>query len=47
VYALDGNALVNRSGPRLVESLELFAHLLHPDRFAASELGTYWRAIRA
>jgi iron complex transport system substrate-binding protein len=47
VYAIDGNALVNRSGPRLIESLELFAHLLHPERLAASELGTYWQAIRA
>jgi iron complex transport system substrate-binding protein len=47
VYALDGNALVNRSGPRLIESLELLAHLLHPERLAASELGTYWQAIRA
>ena len=29
-YAIDGNAYFNRSGPRLVESLEILAHLLHP-----------------
>jgi iron complex transport system substrate-binding protein len=40
-YVLDGNAYLNRSGPRLVESLELLAFLLHPDRFPqpAGELG--------
>ena len=33
VFAVDGNALFNRSGPRIVESVELLAHLLHPERF--------------
>ncbi len=28
VYAIDGNAYLNRSGPRLVESAELLAHVL-------------------
>ncbi len=32
VYAVDGNAYFNRSGPRLIDSLELLAHLMHPDR---------------
>ena len=32
VYAVDGNAYFNRSGPRLVDSLEILAHLIHPDR---------------
>jgi len=35
VFAVDGNAYFNRSGPRLVESLEILAHLFHPERFAA------------
>jgi iron complex transport system substrate-binding protein len=35
VFAVDGNAYLNRSGPRLVESVEILAHLLHPDRCAA------------
>lgn len=33
VYAVDGNALFNRSGPRIVDSLELLAALLHPQVF--------------
>ncbi len=33
-YAVDGHAFFNRSGPRIVDSLEILAHLLHPDRFA-------------
>lgn len=34
VWAVDGNAYFNRSGPRIVDSLEILAQLLHPDRFA-------------
>lgn len=30
VYVTDGNAYFSRPGPRLVESLELLAHALHP-----------------
>ena len=33
VFAADGNAYFNRSGPRMVESLELLAHLVHPALF--------------
>jgi len=33
VFAIDGNAYLNRSGPRLVDSLEILAHLIHPSRF--------------
>jgi iron complex transport system substrate-binding protein len=32
VYAVDGNAYLNRSGPRLVESAEILAHLLWGER---------------
>jgi iron complex transport system substrate-binding protein len=41
VYVADGNAYFNRSGPRIVESLELLAALLHPGRFPdqAARLG--------
>lgn len=31
VYLVDGNAYFNRPGPRLVDSLEMLAHALHPD----------------
>jgi len=30
VFVIDGNSYFSRPGPRLVESLELLAHLLHP-----------------
>lgn len=30
VFLTDGNAYFNRSGPRLIDSVELLAHLLHP-----------------
>jgi iron complex transport system substrate-binding protein len=47
VYALDGNAYFNRSGPRLVESLEILAHLLHPELFppplAPAERAAAWK----
>jgi iron complex transport system substrate-binding protein len=32
VFAIDGNHYVNRPGPRLVETLEYLAWVLHPDR---------------
>ncbi len=34
VYAIDGNQYLNRSGPRLVESAELLAHVLWGERLA-------------
>lgn len=36
-YAADGNAFFNRSGPRLVDSLEILAACLHPE--ANADLG--------
>ena len=33
VYAVDGNAYFNRSGPRIVDSLEILAGLVHPEIF--------------
>jgi iron complex transport system substrate-binding protein len=34
-YVMDGNHYVNRPGPRLVDTLELLAAVLHPERFDA------------
>lgn len=34
VYAVDGNSYFSRPGPRIVESLELLARLIHPELFA-------------
>ena len=31
VYVTDGNAYFSRSGPRLIDSLEIMAHALHPN----------------
>jgi iron complex transport system substrate-binding protein len=33
VWALDGSAYVSRPGPRIVDSVELLAEILHPERF--------------
>jgi iron complex transport system substrate-binding protein len=33
LYVADGNQYFNRPGPRLVESLEILAELLHPEAF--------------
>ena len=42
VYATDGNAFFNRPGPRLVESLEILAEILHPAHFGFGHRGTGW-----
>src|SRR5262249_57328364 len=34
-YSVDGNAYLNRPGPRIVESAELLAGLIQPGLFAA------------
>ena len=42
VFAADGNQYFNRPGPRIVESLEIFAEILHPEAFAFGHEGTGW-----
>jgi len=42
VFLTDGNQYFNRPGPRLVESLEILAEVLHPDEFPLKHLGTGW-----
>lgn len=37
VFVMDGNAYLNRSGPRLVDTVEILAHMIHPDRCPAPE----------
>jgi iron complex transport system substrate-binding protein len=44
-FVIDGNAYLNRSGPRLVESLEIVAHLLHPKLFEPPALVDAWRPL--
>ncbi len=42
VYLADGNQYFNRPGPRLVDSLEILAEILHPDCFPPRHAGTAW-----
>jgi iron complex transport system substrate-binding protein len=43
VFLADGNQYFNRPGPRLVESLEILAEVLHPDVFHFGHEGTGWQ----
>ncbi|WP_088893250.1 cobalamin-binding protein [Leptolyngbya ohadii] len=43
VYVTDGNQYFNRPGPRLVDSLEILAEILHPNRFSFGYKGHGWR----
>jgi iron complex transport system substrate-binding protein len=43
VTLTDGNQYFNRPGPRLVESLEILAQVLHPDHFAPGHEGSGWQ----
>lgn len=45
VYVADGNQYFNRPGPRLVETLEILAEILHPEIFQFGHEGKGW--IRA
>lgn len=42
VYVVDGNAYFNRSGPRLVDSLEILAHVFHPSRCDLPLSAEHW-----
>src|SRR5437660_8527938 len=39
VYLADGNQYMNRPGPRVVESLQILAEILHPDQFESKLKG--------
>ena len=45
VYITDGNQYFNRPGPRLVESLEIIAEILHPIYFNFSHENTGWELL--
>lgn len=42
VFLTDGSQYFNRPGPRLVESLEIVAETLHPDKFRFGHEGSGW-----
>lgn len=47
VYVADGNQFFNRPGPRLVESAEILAEMLHPQACDFGHRGRHWRALEA
>jgi iron complex transport system substrate-binding protein len=46
VYLADGNAYFNRSGPRVVETAEMLAEMLHPGACHFGHEGTAWEPAR-
>ena len=45
VYITDGNSYFNRPGPRLVDSQEMLAEMLHPEIFEYGYKGTGWEPL--
>ena len=45
VYVTDGSQYFNRPGPRLIDSIEILAEILHPTRFAGDHQGEGWRRL--
>ena len=45
VYSSDGNQYFNRPGPRIAESLEILAEILHPQTFHFGHEGIGWRRL--
>jgi iron complex transport system substrate-binding protein len=45
VYVCDGNQFMNRPGPRLLESLQIFAEILHPDLFEPKLRSVGWETF--
>lgn len=43
VYMADGNQFFNRPGPRIAESLEILAEIVHPELFESIHEGSGWR----
>lgn len=46
VYLCEGNQFFNRPGPRVVETAEILAEILHPARFSFGHEGTDWRRMK-
>ena len=42
LFVADGNQFFNRPGPRLIESLEIFAEIIHPNIFDFNHKGVCW-----
>ena len=46
VFVTDGHQYFNRPGPRLVESLEILAEILHPDVFTFGHRDQAWAPLQ-
>ena len=42
IFIADGNQFFNRPGPRLLESLEIFSEIMHPDLFNFGHKESGW-----
>ena len=42
LYIADGNQYFNRSGPRIVDSIEILAEIIHPKQFVFGYEGNGW-----
>ena len=42
IFIADGNQFFNRPGPRLLESLEIFSEIMHPNLFNFNHKGNGW-----
>ncbi len=45
VYITDGNSYFNRPGPRLADSLEIVAEIIHPEIFQYGYQGKGWEKM--
>jgi iron complex transport system substrate-binding protein len=45
VFMADGNQYFNRPGPRIAESLEILAEIVHPELFRFGHEGSGWRRL--
>ena len=45
VYLTDGSHYFNRPGPRLVDSLEILAEIIHPELFSAKHQTSGWQKL--
>jgi iron complex transport system substrate-binding protein len=45
VYLLDGSHYFNRPGPRLVESIEILAEIMHPKLFEYKHENKGWKRL--
>jgi iron complex transport system substrate-binding protein len=46
VFLADGNQYFNRPGPRLADSLEILAEILHPSVFSLGHAGSGWELLQ-